>query len=128
MVIGPLIHETSLVWMAEVEELQGALKELIDLLFRDLVRGEQFVQVEVGKSAIGHTRRQKFPQAPRIDGSQLADFFENHAMQRIIKHDGIEQFADFRARPALDQHRAKKSQGVFLQLKFVSCPFSTHNQ
>ena len=90
--------------MAEIEKLQRAFKKLIDLLFADFVRGEQFFQVEVRKSAIRYARRQKLPQVAGIDGSEFPDFFEDHALQWISEEGRIEQFAYLDARPALDQH------------------------
>jgi hypothetical protein len=107
----------SFVWLAEVEKLQRALKEMVDFLFTHFAWSEQLLQVEVREAAVGDTGWQEFPQAAGIDGSQLADFFEDHALQRVFKHTGIEQLANLHARPALDQHRAEKAQRVFLQLK-----------
>src|SRR5438477_35443 len=112
--------------MAEIEKLQRALKKLVDLFFADLVWSEEFVQVEVWKAAVGHTRRQEFPQAAGINRSQLADFFKHHALQRIVKDAGVEQFANLNARSALDQHRAQKAQGVFLKLKSGVRILNTH--
>src|SRR2546421_263469 len=56
-------------------------------------------------------------EAAGINSSQLADFFKQDALQRIVKNTGIEQLANLEARAALYQHRAKKTQGVFLELK-----------
>jgi len=105
--------------MALVEKRQCALKELIDLFFGDLVRGEEPVEIEFREPTIGHAGRKKCPQAPRFDGSQRADFFKHHALQRILKNSGIEQFADFQPGSALDQHRAEEPQGVSLQLRSI---------
>ncbi len=114
--------------MAEIEKLQRTLKELIDLFFAHFVWGEQFLQVEVRKSAVGYARRQKFPQAAGIDGSKFSDFFKDHALQRIFEDPGIKQFADLDAGPALDQYRAQEAQGVALQLKSVVRFFSMHSK
>ena len=103
--------------MAAIEKPQGALKELVDLFFGCFVRGEQLLQVEVRKSAVGHPRREKLPQATGTDGSEVSDFFEDHALQWIFEDAWIEQIAYLNARPALDQHRAEKAQGVSFQLK-----------
>src|SRR5207249_2606321 len=43
--------------MAEIEKLQRTLKKLIDLFFAHFVWGEQFLQVEVRKPAVGYARR-----------------------------------------------------------------------
>src|SRR5712692_2461512 len=112
--------------MAEVEKLQRALKKMIDLFFADLVRSEQLLQVEVREASIGHPRRQKFPQAAGIDGSECPDFFEDHALKWVFKYSGIEQPANLKARPALDQHRAEKPQRVSLELKSAVCFSSMH--
>src|SRR5437660_3137140 len=74
--------------MAEIEKLQRALKKLVDLFFADLVWSEEFVQVEVWKAAVGHARRQEFPQAAGIDRSQLAYFFKHHTLQGSSKTPG----------------------------------------
>jgi len=58
-----------LVWMTEIEKLQNAFKQLIDLFFADLVRSEELFQVEVRESAIGYSRGQKSSQAAGIDGA-----------------------------------------------------------
>jgi hypothetical protein len=113
-VIAPLIDKAFLVWMAEIEKLQDAFKELIDLFLANLVRSEELLQVEVRESAVGYSRGQERPQPARIDRAQLANFFENHALQSIIKHTGIEQLANLNTRAALDQDRAEKAQRVFL--------------
>src|SRR6266480_3986676 len=96
VVMAMLIHGTSIVGMTEIEKLQRALKKLIDLFFADFARGEQFVQVE------------------------------HRALQGVPKDTGIKQLAELNARPALDQHRAKKPKSVSLQLKSVGCFFSMH--
>src|SRR5260370_25958604 len=114
--------------MAESEKLQRALKKLIDLLFADFVGGEQFFQVEVRKSTIHYARRQQLPQPPGIDGSEFPDFFEDHALQWIFEDGRIEQFAYLDARPALDQHRAEKAQGVSLHFKSRVRFFSIHSK
>src|SRR5216683_6174426 len=116
-VIAVSIHEMFLVRMTKIEKLQHALKQLIDLFLADLVRGEEVVQVEVRKSAIGQARGQERPQAAGINGTHFADFLEENALQRIFKNGRIEQFANFGPRPALDQDRAQKAQSVFLQRK-----------
>ena len=128
VVMAMLIHGTSFVGMTEIEKLQRALKKLTDLFFADFARGEQFVQVEVRESAICHSRRQEFPQAAGFNGSQIADFLEHRALQGVPKDTGIKQLAELNARPALDQHRAKKPKSVSLQLKSVGCFFSMHSK
>src|SRR6266705_552587 len=114
-VIAVSIHEVFLVWMTKIEKLQHALKQLIDLFLADLVRGEELVQVEARKSAIGHARGQERPQPAGINGPHFADFLEENALQRIFKNGRIEQFANFGSRTALDQDRAQKAQSVSLQ-------------
>ncbi|PYU66974.1 MAG: hypothetical protein DMG49_20310 [Acidobacteria bacterium] len=103
--------------MAEIKKLQGTLKQLIDFFLADLVRSEELVQVEVRESAIGYTRGQECPQAAGINGSHFADFLENNALQLVFKNIRIKQLADLNASSALDQHRAEKAQGVFLELE-----------
>jgi hypothetical protein len=98
--------------MAQIEKLERALEELVYLFFTDLVRRQEFMQIEVGESAIGDAGRKEFPQAARIDGTQLANFFEDYAAQGILEDRGIEQFADFSAGSALNQDRAQKAQRV----------------
>src|SRR5438046_2582922 len=110
-------HGTSFVVMTKIEKLQRTLKKLIDLFFADFARGEQFVQIEVWESAIRHSGRQKFPQAAGFNRSQVANFLEHRALQGVPKDTGIKQLAELNARPALDQHRAKKAQSVSLQLE-----------
>ena len=117
VVMARLFYRKPFVRMAKIEELQCALKELVDFFFVDLVWGEEFVEVEVRKTSVGHASGQKLPQAAGINSSQLADFFKQDALQRIVKNTGIEQLANLEARAALYQHRAKKTQGVFLELK-----------
>jgi hypothetical protein len=112
---GSLIRELFFVGIAEVEELQSALEELIDFIFADFVRRKQGAQIEIGEAAIGDAGRQKFAQATRLDGTESANLFEYHAAQRILEDSGIEQFADFGPRAALNQHRAKKAQGIPLE-------------
>jgi hypothetical protein len=116
---GASIREVLFVWMALVEKQQCALKELIDFLFADFMRGEQTLKVEFRKPAAAHFGRKKFPQAAGFDGSQRADFFEHHAPQRILKNNGIEQFADFRPRSTFDQHGTKEPQRISLEVRPV---------
>src|SRR5690349_23821964 len=98
--------------MAQIEQLQRALKELVDFFFSDFLRGEEGLQVKIGKAAIRNSRRQQLPQTPRINGAQFANFLENHAAQRVLKHAGIEQPANLPARPTLDQDRTQEAQRV----------------
>src|SRR5690242_5440065 len=98
--------------MAQIEQLQRALKKLIDFFFTDFLRGEEGLQIKIGKAAIRDPRRQQLPQTPRINGAQFANFLENHAAQRVLKHAGIEPPANFPARSALDQHRTQEAQRV----------------
>src|SRR6266404_9336429 len=128
VVMAMLIHGTSFVGMTEIEKLQRARKKLIDLFFADFARGEQFVQIEVRESAIRHPGRQKFPQAAGFNGSQVANFLEHRALQGVPKDARIKQLAELNARPALDQHRAKKPQSVSLQLKSAGGFFSIHSR
>ncbi len=128
VVMSMLIHGTSFVGMTEIEKLQRTLKKLIDLFFADFARGEQFVQIEVSEPTIRHPGRQKFPQVAGFNRSQVADFFEHRALQGVPKDTRIKQFAELNARPALDQHRAKKAQSVSLQLKSAGCFFSMHSK
>jgi len=103
---GWSIREVVFVRMALIEKCECALKELIDFFFRDLVRREESVQIKLRKTAIRYARGKKFPQAAGFDGSQSANLLEHNAPLGILKNSGIEQFADFQPRPALDQHRA----------------------
>lgn len=119
VLIERLIRKSFFVGMTRIEELQGALKELINLLFAHFVGSQERWKVEVGKSAIGHAAREKLAQAARINGAELANFFEDHPAQRILKHLGREQFADFRAGAALNQDGTQKPQGVFLEQRLV---------
>src|SRR5258707_11497792 len=112
-----LFHGEPFVRVAEIEKLQGTLKKLVDFFFADFRRGQELVQIEVRKAAVGHARGQKFPQAAGINSSQITDFFKHHPLQRIVKNTGIEQLADLKARSALDQHGAEEAQRVFLKLK-----------
>ena len=66
-----------LVGMAQVEELQCALEELVDFVFADFVRREQSVKIEIRETAIGNACGKKFPQAARLDGAEPANFFED---------------------------------------------------
>src|SRR6266700_6556501 len=111
--------------MAQIEQLQRALKELINFFFTDFVRGKEGLQIEIGKSAIRNARRQQLPQTARINGAKFANFLENHAAQRILKHAWIEQPANLAARSAFDQHRAQETQRVFFQQR-PACGFKGH--
>ena len=51
--------------MTEIEKLQHAFKKLIDLFLADLVRREEFFQVEVWESAIGYSRGQPINSKPQ---------------------------------------------------------------
>jgi len=62
------------------------------------------------------------PQAAGTDGSEVSDFFEDHALQRIFEDAWIEQIAYLNARPALDQHGAEKTQRVFVPVE-IRRPF-----
>src|SRR5213083_733710 len=117
VVMARLCYRKPVVRMAKIEELHCCLKELVDVSLVDRVWGEESVDVEVRKTSVGHASVQKLPQAAGINSSQLADFFKQDALQRIVKNTGIEQLANLEARAALYQHRAKKTQGVFLELK-----------
>jgi hypothetical protein len=110
--MGWLVRESFFVGMAQVEQLQSALEELIDFRFADFVRREQGVKIEIGKAAIGHAGRQQFAQAARLDGTERANFLENHTAERVLKNTGIKQFADFGPRSTLNQHGAEKTQGI----------------
>src|SRR4029077_7104411 len=97
--------------------LQHAFKQLVDLFFADLVRSEKLFQVEIRESTTGYSSRQERAQAAGINRRYLANFLEDHALQRIVKDTGIEQLADLDPRAALDQDRAEKAQRVFLKVK-----------
>src|SRR5229473_8133658 len=90
---------------------------MIDFFFTHFVRREQLSQIEIRETAAGHAGWQKLPQAAGVNRSHVANLFENYPVHGIIKHVGIQQLADLRARPALDQHRAKKTQRIFLKLE-----------
>jgi len=47
-----LFYRKPFVRMAKIEELQCALKELVDFFLVDLVWGEEFVEVEVRKTSV----------------------------------------------------------------------------
>src|SRR5258706_391034 len=115
--IGWLVRPAFYVRVAEVEQSQRTFKEIIDFFFIHFVRGEQLSQIEIRETAVGHAGWQKFAQSPRVNRSHVANLFENHPVHGIIKHAGIQQLADLRARPALDQHRAKKAQRIFLEME-----------
>jgi hypothetical protein len=118
-VIGPLIRKRFFVGIAQIEELQSAFKELVDLFFGDFVRREERLKVEVGKSAIGHAGREQFAQMVGLDRAKLANFFEDHAAEWITENAWRERLADFRARAALDQDGTKKPQGVPFQKRLI---------
>src|SRR6266849_6285422 len=124
--IGWLVRPAFFIRVAEVEQLQGALKKLIDLFFAHFVRGEQLLQVEVREAAVGHASGQKFAQAAGIHRSHIANLLENNPVQRVVKDSGIKQFADLCACPALDQHRTEKAQRVFLELESGICVTNAH--
>src|SRR5881392_3549494 len=86
VVMARLFYRKPFVRMAKIEKLQCALKELVDFFLVDLVWGEEFVEVEVRKTSVGHASGQKLPQAAGINSSQLADFFKQDALQRIVKN------------------------------------------
>jgi hypothetical protein len=98
--------------MAQIEKLQGAFKKLVDFFFADFLRGEESVEVEVGKTASGDASGKKLAQAAGIDGAELADLLEDDAAQGILKHARIEQPADFAARPPLNQDRTQEAEGI----------------
>ena len=95
--------------MTEIEKPERALKQLVNVLFAGFVRGEKFVKIEIRKSSIRYARGKELPQAPRFDGSKLANFLKNNALERVLKNSRIEQMANLQPSPTLDQHRAKKS-------------------
>ncbi|HVH70211.1 MAG TPA: hypothetical protein VNB49_03760 [Candidatus Dormibacteraeota bacterium] len=97
--------ERLLVRVTQIEELQGALEELVDLLFTGFVEGEESLKVEVRKSAVRDARREKLAQAAGIDGAKLSNLFEDDAAERILEDVWIEQTADFAPRSSLDQDR-----------------------
>src|SRR5258708_32720110 len=86
-----LFYGKFFVRMAEIEKPQHIVEKLIDLSFADLVRSEEVIQVEIRKSAIGHSRGQKRPQAAGGDGAQLADFLEYPALQGGVQDTRSEQ-------------------------------------
>jgi hypothetical protein len=113
-VIARLIRQFFFVRMAQIKK-ERAPKELVDLFFSDFVGCEEFAQIEVRESSIGHPGWKKFLQTAGIDGAQLANLFEDHPAQGIVEDGGIEQSADFSARPTLDQDGAQKAQGIPLE-------------
>jgi len=56
------IRELLLVGMASIEELQRALKQLLNIFLSGLVRRKKFVQIELGKPAVRDSCGQEFPQ------------------------------------------------------------------
>jgi trimethylamine:corrinoid methyltransferase-like protein len=90
------------------------------------MRRKQRVKIEIREAAIGHAGGQKFPQAARLDGAERANFFEYHAAQRVLENAGIEQFANFGARAAFNQHGAKKTQRIPLKKCFPVCFWNGH--
>src|SRR6266481_7007957 len=106
-----------LVRVTEVKKLQRTLEQMIDFLFTHFVRSQQLLQVEVREASIRNTGGQKLAQTAGIHRAHIANFLKHHTMQRIFKHAKIEQLADLQPRPALDQHRAKKPQRIFLKLE-----------
>ncbi len=113
----PLICRVFFIGVAIIEELQSALKQLIDLFLADLMRREQFMEIKVWESTIGHTRGQKFAQLAGIDRAQQTDFLEHRTPQGILEDGGIEQSANLGAGSGLDQHGTEQPQRVFLQVK-----------
>src|SRR5689334_1295803 len=125
-VIVRLIMEHFLVRMAQIEELQGAFKELIDLLLADFVRGEEGVKVEIRESAVSDAGREQLAQPAGIDRTELANFFEDYAAQWILKNAWFEQTADLTASSALDQDGAQEAQRVPFQDRPASGVGSRH--
>src|SRR5215469_540154 len=125
-VIVRLIMMRVLVRMAQAQELQGAFKELVDLFLSDFLRGEERRKVEVRESSIRHTRRQKLAQAARIDGTEVANFFEDDAAQRVLKNARLEQATDFPARASLDQEGAQEAQRIRFQKRPASACGGRH--
>src|SRR5712691_6699992 len=115
--IGWLVRPAFYVRVAEVEQLQRAFKQMIDFFFTHVVRREQLSQIEIWETAVGHAGWQKFAQAAGVNQSHVANLFENRLVHGVFKHGGIQELTDLRARPALDQHRAKKAQRIFLKLE-----------
>ena len=101
--------------MAQIEKPQGAFKKLVDFSFVDFMRGEEIVEVEVGKAASGDASGKKLAQASGIDGAELADLLEDDAAEGILKNAGIEQPADFAARSRLNQNRTQEAEGICLE-------------
>src|SRR3981189_984348 len=90
---------------------------MIDLFFAHFVGCKQVFQVEVRESAVGHACRQKLSQPPGVHCAHFANFLEYHPVQRVIENTWVQQLADLRARPALNQHGTEKAQRVFLKLE-----------
>ncbi|PYT72534.1 MAG: hypothetical protein DMG39_09540 [Acidobacteria bacterium] len=88
--------------MTQIEELQGALEELVNLLFADFVRSKKSVKVEVGESAIRNPRWEKLAQAAGLDGTELANLLEDDSPQGILEDVWVEQAADFVASATFD--------------------------
>jgi len=62
-VIARLVREFLFAGMAHIEKLEGAFKELIDLLLGDFVRSEEGLEIEVGESAISDAGGEKLAQS-----------------------------------------------------------------
>jgi hypothetical protein len=110
-----LVPEIFFARMAQIEKLQGAFKKLVDFLLADIVGGEESVQVEVRKAASGDASGKKLAQAAGIDGTKLADLFEDDATQGILKNARIEQPANFAARSRLNQDRTQEAERISLE-------------
>jgi hypothetical protein len=109
-------REMFLVRVALVEKLERALKQFVYVLFAGFVWCEKLVEIKVWESAVCDTGRKKLPQTSRFNRSEVSNFLEHHALQRILKYSWIEQMTDLQSSPALDQYRAKEPQRISLQL------------
>src|SRR5260221_9018597 len=99
---------------------------MIDLFFAHFVGCKQVLQVEIRESAVGHPCRQKLSQPAGVHCAQFANFLEYHPVQRVIENARVQQLADLRARPALNQHGTEKAQRVFLKLESGVAITNTH--
>src|SRR6266404_5109720 len=99
---------------------------MIDLFFAHFVGCKQVLQVEVRESTVGHACRQKLSHPPRVHCAHFANFLEYHAVQRVIENTRVQQLADLRARPALNQHGTEKAQRVFLKLELAVAITNAH--
>jgi hypothetical protein len=100
--------------IVHVDETEGALEELFDVLFADEARGEEFIEIEIGEASIGDPGREHFQQKFSIDGAEGADLFENDTLNGIDEFAGIDEAAEFDAGDGLDENGAEQADEVAL--------------